>query len=73
MIPMLSWPWLGFAQTLLGLVGTWLLAFGLKSIRGAGGFDTSNPQPPSWRFWAGLIMLTVAALPSLVSPFVGRG
>lgn len=70
MTEMLSSPWVTFAQASLGLVGTWLLAFGLKSIREAGGFDSSNPQPLSWRFWAGLILLTLAVLPPLVSPFV---
>jgi hypothetical protein len=62
----LSSPWIGFLQALLGLVGAWLLAFGLKSIRETKGFDTSNPNPPSWRFWAGLVSLTLAAVPSLL-------
>ena len=63
-------PWMGFAQVVLGLVGTWLLAFGLKSVRQARGFDTADPAPRAWRFWAGLVVLTAAALPSLVAPLV---
>jgi hypothetical protein len=74
MSSILSCPWLGFAQTGVGLVGTWVLAFGLKSIREtAGTFNTSDPHPVSWRFWVGLVLLTVAGLPNLLSPFVWAG
>jgi hypothetical protein len=62
-------PWIGCVQTVLGLLGTWLLAFGLKSVREANGFDTSHPQPQSWRLWAGLVLLTLATVPSLLHPF----
>lgn len=64
-----SGPWVGFVQAVLALLGTWLTAFGLKSLREAGGFDTSKPNPQSWRFWVGLVMLTLAVIPSLLLPF----
>jgi len=57
-------------QAVLGLVGTWLLAFGLKSVRETRTFDTRSPYPFSWRFWLGLILLSLAALPSVVAPFI---
>ncbi len=63
-----------FAQGLAGIMGTWLLAFGLKSMKETqGSLDTSNPHPQSWRFWAGLILLTLAALPSLMRPLARAG
>ena len=61
--------WMIFIQAILAIIGTWLLAFGLKSIKESGGFDTSNPQPISYRFWAGLIFLTISLVPPLFSPF----
>ena len=70
MAEILSSPWMTFLQAVLGITGTWLLAFGLKSVRETGGFDTSNPQPLSIRFWMGLILLTLSLIPSLLSPFV---
>ena len=70
MAEILSSPWVTFVQGILGIAGTWLLAFGLKSVREAGGFDTSNPQPLSWRCWVGLILLTLSLIPPLVSPFM---
>jgi hypothetical protein len=63
-------PWIDFAQALFVVVGTWLLAFGLMSVRESKGFDTSNPNPLAWRFWAGLVVLTLAAVPSVLHPFV---
>jgi hypothetical protein len=70
LVEILGSRWVTFAQAILGLVGTWLLAFGLKSIRETGGFDTSNPQLFSWRFWVGLILLSLSLVPALVSPFM---
>ena len=64
-------PWIGFAQAILVLVGTWLLAFGLKSVRESMAFDTSNPSPRAWRFWVGLVVLSLAAVPSVLLPFTG--
>ncbi|MBI4445610.1 MAG: hypothetical protein HY645_06835 [Acidobacteria bacterium] len=64
-------PWVQFGQAVSAIVGTWLLAFGLKSMKETHGtFDTSSPHPLSWRFWAGLILVSVATLPALVSPFI---
>jgi hypothetical protein len=62
-------PWITFGQALTALAGTWLLAFGLKTIRESMGFDTSNAHLLAWRFWAGLGLLTLAAVPSLLLPF----
>lgn len=63
--------WTGALQALCVVLGTWLLAFGLKSIKERGGkFDTTSSHPPSWRFWVGLILLTLVALPPLLSPFL---
>ncbi|MCK5509797.1 MAG: hypothetical protein KAI50_14885 [Desulfobacterales bacterium] len=70
MAEILSSPWVTFLQAVLGITGTWLLAFGLKSVRKAGGFNTSNPQPLSSRFWVGLILLTLSLIPHLLSPFM---
>ena len=70
MAEILSSPWMTFVQAILCIIGTWLLAFGLKSVREAGKFDTSNPQPLSYRFWVGLILLTLSLIPPLVSPFM---
>jgi hypothetical protein len=69
MTSILSSSWLTFVQAVIALAGTWLLAFGLKSLKETRGFDTSDPQPLSWRFWGGLILLSAAALPPLISPF----
>lgn len=65
-------PWVVLAQGLFVLFGTWLLAFGLKSVRESKGFDTTNPNRLAWRFWAGLVSLTLAAVPSLAVPFASR-
>lgn len=62
-------PWTASLQGLLALAGTWLLAFGLKTVRESKVFDTSNPQPLAWRFWAGLSLLTLAAVPTMLLPF----
>ena len=72
MTEILSSPWVTFLQAVLGITGTWLLAFGLKSVREAGGFNTSNPQPLSIRFWVGLILLTLSLVPPLLSPFMSH-
>ena len=66
----LNSPWLAFSQGLAGLVGTWLLAFSLKTVRESKGFNTSGPHPVGWRFWVGLTLLTLAVAPSLLAPFV---
>lgn len=66
-------PWTASLQGLLALAGTWLLAFGLKTARESKIFDTSNPQPLAWRFWAGLSLLTLAAVPTLLLPFSPAG
>lgn len=63
-------PWIDSVQAIFAISGTWLLAFGLKSIREPNGFDTSNPHPLSIRFWIGLIFLTLSILPSLVSSLI---
>lgn len=65
-----SHPLIPFAQGLLALVGTWTLAFGLKSVQESRGFDTSKPHPMSYRFWVGLALISLAALPSLFGPLV---
>lgn len=70
MAEILSSHWVTFLQAVLGISGTWLLAFGLKSIKESGGFDTSNPQPLSSRFWIGLILLTLSLIPPLLLPFI---
>lgn len=70
MAGILSSDWVPFVQATLAILGTWLLAFGLKSIKEAGGFDTTNPQPLSYRFWLGLAFLTLSLLPPLMKPFV---
>jgi len=70
MAEILSSDWAPFVQAALAICGTWLLAFGLKSIKEAGLFDTSNPQPLSFRFWLGLAFLTLSLIPPLIKPFV---
>ncbi len=67
---LLSSPWSGFVQALLLITGTWLLAFGLKSVGEAKGFDRVIPHPQPWRFIAGLVLLTAACTPQLLQPFV---
>jgi len=66
-------PWLAFWQGLAGISGTWLLAFGLKTVLESGGFDTSEPHLVARRFWVGLTLLTLAVAPSLLGPFVATG
>jgi hypothetical protein len=68
----LSSTWLGSVQAVLAIAGTWLLAFGLKSVRKADGFATSNPRPLSSRFWLGLVLITLSLMPPLVSPFISN-
>ena len=63
-------PWIDFVQAIFAILGTWFLAFGLKSVKEAGGFDTSNPQPLSIRFWIGLILLTLSIAPILISSLI---
>jgi hypothetical protein len=70
MADILSSTWVTFVQAIFAIIGTWLLAFGLKSVREAGGSDTMNPQPLSFRFWLGIILLTLSLIPPLISPFV---
>ncbi len=69
MDPILHSPWIAFGQAVVALAGTWLLAFGLKTVRESSGLDTSNPHPLAWRFWVGLGFLTLAAAPSVLLPF----
>ena len=69
---LLSSPWCGFTQAALTLVGGFFLAFSLKTMKETGGFDTSDPAPQSWRFYVGLILVTLAAIPSFVAPFVAN-
>ena len=70
MTEILSCPWFKFGQAIFAIAGTWLLAFGLKSVREPKMFDTSKPHPISPRFWIGLILITVSLLPALVLPFL---
>lgn len=62
-------PWMAVLQAMAALIGTWLLAFGLKSVREAHGFDTRKPSPASWRFWTGLGMLSLSLGVAGLSPF----
>ena len=58
-------PWAEPALLILGVVGTWLLAFGLAPFKRFGGdvfFDTSRPAVTSWKFWLGLGLITAAGL-----------
>lgn len=71
MLNLLCSDWINGSQAIIGLLGTFFLAFGLKSIREAGGFSTENPHPLSKRFWVGLILLSISAAPSITRPFFG--
>ena len=54
--------WIEAVQVLVAVVGTWLLAFGLKKMKGV------VPVNPLWKsilFWLGLILISLAAIPSL--------
>lgn len=64
-------PWTDAFQALTAVAGTFLLAFGLKTVRESGGFDTLKPHPLSSRFWLGLIVVSIAALPTLLRAFAG--
>lgn len=61
--------WVEPTQAILVVVGTWLLAFGLKKLRG---FDAVVPLPRSRGFWLGLILITLAAVPPLARFVVNR-
>lgn len=71
MISFLCSPWMDVLQALLALGGTFLLAFGLKTIAEARAFNISEPQPLSPRFWWGLGFISLAALPTLLRAFSG--
>jgi hypothetical protein len=70
MVEILSSAWVTFVQAIFGILGTWFLAFGLKTVKEAKEFDTSNPQPLSWRCWLGLILLTISMFPPILSQLV---
>jgi hypothetical protein len=61
--------WIEATQAIVAVVGTWLLAFGLKKLRG---LDTMIPFPKSIRFWLGLILISLAAVPALARFVINR-
>jgi hypothetical protein len=52
------------------VAGTYLLAISLKTAKETGGiFSTMDPHPFSSRFWWGLGLISVAAIPTIVRAF----
>ena len=65
-------PWVEAAQASLGVVGSFLVAFGVSpftSINGELLFDTSKPAVKDWKFGLGLAMIFLAGTPPVVKYF----